>query len=77
MARRITRRQALATGAASLGYFLSAPSFSAARVQGANGKLRVAGIGVGGKGSGDINQAGWMVTPWLASRGGRSPRSPP
>jgi predicted dehydrogenase len=61
MARRITRRQALATGAASLGYFLSAPSFSAARVQGSNEKLRVAGIGVGGKGSSDIDQAGGLM----------------
>jgi predicted dehydrogenase len=61
MARRITRRQALASGAASLGYFLTGPSFSAARVAGANDKLRVAGIGVGGKGSGDIDQAGGLM----------------
>jgi predicted dehydrogenase len=58
MARRITRRQALATGAASLGYFLTGPSFSAARVAGANGKLYFAGIGVGGKGSSDIDDVG-------------------
>jgi predicted dehydrogenase len=51
----------LAASAASLGYLYTAPSFSAARVQGANGKLRVAGIGVGGKGSGDIDQAGGLM----------------
>jgi predicted dehydrogenase len=61
MARRITRRQMLAASAASLGYFHLAPALSAARVQGANGKLRVAGIGVGGKGSGDIDQAGSLM----------------
>lgn len=61
MTRRITRRQALAAGAASLGYFYSAPSFAAARIQGANGKLSVAGIGVGGKGSSDIDQAGSLM----------------
>src|SRR5437763_11448890 len=57
MARRITRRQALAAGAASLGYFFTGPSFSVVRAQGANGKLYVAGIGVGGKGSSDIDDA--------------------
>jgi predicted dehydrogenase len=57
MARRITRRQMLAASAASLGYLHLAPAISAARVQGANGKLRVAGIGVNGKGSSDIDQA--------------------
>jgi predicted dehydrogenase len=61
MARRITRRQALATGAASLGYFLTAPSFSAARVQGSGERLRVAAVGTGGKGRSDIEQAGSLM----------------
>ena len=61
MARRITRRQAVATGAASLGYFLTGSAYSAGRVAGANGKLCVAGIGVGGKGSSDIDQAGSLM----------------
>jgi len=61
MVRRINRRQMLATSAASLGYFHLAPAFSAARVQNANGNLHVAGIGVGGKGSSDIDQAGRLM----------------
>jgi predicted dehydrogenase len=58
MARRITRRQMLAASAVSLGYLHLAPAVSAARVYRANEKLRVAGIGVGGKGSSDIDDAG-------------------
>src|SRR5262245_44494973 len=61
MARRITRRQMLGASAASLGYLYGAPTFSAERIQDSNGKLRVAGIGVGGKGSGDIDQAGGLM----------------
>ena len=61
MARRITRRQMLAASAASLGYLHLAPAFSAARIKGANEKLTVAGIGVGGKGSSDINDAGGLM----------------
>src|SRR5262245_2981767 len=61
MARRINRREMLAASAASLGYFHLAPAVSAARVQNANGKLRVAGIGVGGKGSSDIDHAGNLM----------------
>jgi len=61
MARRINRREMLTASAASLGYFHLAPALSAARVQNANGKLHVAGIGVGGKGSGDIDQAGSLM----------------
>jgi predicted dehydrogenase len=61
MAKRITRRQMLAASAASLGYFHLAPALSAAKVAGANGKLTVAGIGVGGKGSSDIDQAGSLM----------------
>ena len=61
MARRMNRRQMLATSAATLGYVYTAPAVSAARIQGANAKLRVCGIGVGGKGSGDIDQAGSLM----------------
>jgi predicted dehydrogenase len=57
MGHRITRRQMLAASAASLGYFHLAPSLSAAKVYGANDKIRVAGVGVGGKGDSDINDA--------------------
>jgi predicted dehydrogenase len=53
----MTRRQVLSSAAAGLGYLYAAPAFSAVRIQGANGRLRVAGIGVGGKGSSDIDQA--------------------
>jgi predicted dehydrogenase len=61
MARRLNRRQLLGASAASLGYFYLAPSISAARAYRANEKLRVAGIGVGGKGSSDIDQAGNLM----------------
>ncbi len=61
MARRISRRQMLAASAASLGYLHLAPAFSQARVFQSNERLRVAGIGVGGKGSGDIDQAGGLM----------------
>jgi len=63
MSVRVTRRRALQmTGAGSLGHFLAAPAASAARIRGANEAIRVAGIGVGGKGSGDIEQAGKLMT---------------
>ena len=61
MSRRITRRQALAASAAGLGYFYTAPSFAAAKIAGANGKLCVVGIGVGGKGGSDIDNAGNLM----------------
>ena len=57
MARRMTRRQMLAASAASLGYFHLAPAFSAAKVNGANGKVYFAGIGIKGKGDSDIDNA--------------------
>jgi len=57
MSRRITRRQALAASAASLGYLYTAPAFSAEKIAGANGKLYVVGVGIGGKGSSDIDDA--------------------
>lgn len=62
MSKRFSRRDALkASAAGTLGYFLAGPAYSAARVQGANGKLYVAGIGVGGKGDSDIDQAGNLM----------------
>jgi predicted dehydrogenase len=60
---RISRRRALQlTAAGTLGHFLTAPAASATSVRGANDKIRVAGIGVGGKGSGDIEQAGKLMS---------------
>ena len=58
MTRRVTRRGAMQTAAAGLGYFLTGTSLSAARVLGANEALRFACIGVGGKGSSDTDHAG-------------------
>jgi predicted dehydrogenase len=56
---RLNRRRFLQAVAAGAGYFYTADARSAARAAaGPNGKLYVAGIGVGGKGSGDISQAG-------------------
>jgi predicted dehydrogenase len=57
MSRRTTRRQFLqGTAAVGAGFFVSgAPLLVAAEK---SDKLRFAGIGVGGKGDGDINQAG-------------------
>jgi predicted dehydrogenase len=55
----MNRRRFLQAVAASAGYFYTAAARSAARAaDGPNGKLYLAGIGVGGKGSGDISQAG-------------------
>jgi predicted dehydrogenase len=61
MSRRFTRRQALAASAASLGYLYTSPAFATTRIAGANEKLYVAGIGVGGKGSSDIDHAGELM----------------
>jgi len=53
------RRFLQASAAAGAGYFLTASARSAARAaSGPNGKVHIAGIGIGGKGSGDISQAG-------------------
>lgn len=55
----VNRRAFLGAGAVGLGYFYSAPAYSAARMgRKPNETLRFAGIGVGGKGSSDIDQAG-------------------
>ncbi len=58
MARRISRRNALKVGTVgALGHLLTADAVSLRRVYGANDKIRVAGIGIGGKGSSDVDQA--------------------
>jgi predicted dehydrogenase len=59
MTRPIDRRLFLSGSAATLGYFFTADAFSAVRAADKpNDKLRMAGIGIGGKGDGDISQAG-------------------
>lgn len=55
------RRGFLGASAASLGYLFTGPAWSVARTYGAADRLRVAGIGVGGKGSSDIDQAGEVM----------------
>lgn len=52
---RISRRRALQL--AATGYLFTGSALSVRRAYGANEKIRVAGIGVGGKGSSDIEQA--------------------
>jgi predicted dehydrogenase len=55
----VNRRSFLGAGAATLGYFYSAPAYSATRMgRKPNETIHFAGIGVGGKGSSDIDQAG-------------------
>jgi predicted dehydrogenase len=63
MTSRMSRRRFLqAVSAAGAGYFCTAGALSARRAAaGPNGKLYLAGIGVGGKGSGDITQAGKLT----------------
>ncbi len=62
MSIRLNRRRFLqASSAAGLGYFFTGPAFSVAKAQGANERLRVAGIGIGGKGSSDIDHAGSLM----------------
>ena len=62
MSIRVNRRRFLQVGAAgSLGYLYTGPAFSVARAAGSNDRLKVAGIGVGGKGSSDIDQAGSLM----------------
>ena len=58
----LTRRRILQLGAtAPAGYFFTGPAFSVLRAAGANDRIRVAGIGVGGKGFSDIEQAGVVM----------------
>ena len=59
---RLTRRRVLQFGAAApLGYLFTGPACSVARAYGANDALRVAGVGVGGKGRSDIEQAAQVM----------------
>jgi predicted dehydrogenase len=64
MPSRISRRRFLkATAVGSAGYFFTASAISAARAgDGPNGKVHFAGIGIGGKGSGDISQCAKLGT---------------
>ena len=57
MTTRLTRRRFGQLSAGTLGYLFTGPAASVLKARGANDKLRVAGIGVGGKGGGDIDQA--------------------
>lgn len=62
MTTRLSRRSALKLGAAGgLGYLFTGPAFSVLRAADSNARLRVAGIGVGGKGSSDIDQAAALM----------------
>ena len=62
MSKRISRRRVLQLGAAgTLGYLFTGSAMSVQRAAGANDRLRVAGIGVGGKGASDIQQASQVM----------------
>jgi predicted dehydrogenase len=62
MSVRLNRRRFLQTGtAAGLGYLFTGPAFSVSKAFGAGERLRVAGIGTGGKGRSDIEQAGELM----------------
>jgi predicted dehydrogenase len=59
MSKPLDRRSALKLGAAAgLGYLYTGPAFSIAKAAGSNDRVGLAGIGVGGKGRSDIEQAG-------------------
>ncbi|MFO0938218.1 MAG: Gfo/Idh/MocA family oxidoreductase [Gemmataceae bacterium] len=59
MSRNLSRRRVLQLGSlGTLGYFFTGSATSVVKAYGAADRLRVAGVGVGGKGSGDIEQAG-------------------
>jgi len=62
MTLRLNRRGFLhGSTAAGLGYLFTGPAFSVVRAQGSNDRIKVAGIGVGGKGRSDIEQAGQFM----------------
>jgi len=61
MSSRISRRRVLQSGLLGLGYLFTGPAGSVRKVYGAADKLRVAGIGVGGKGESDIEHAGRLM----------------
>lgn len=57
--RPVDRRWFIGSSAAAVGYFMTADKLSAVRAADEPaGKIRIAGIGIGGKGSSDIDQAG-------------------
>jgi predicted dehydrogenase len=59
MSAKVDRRGFLSAAGAGLGYFFTAPAYSAARLgRRPNETIQIAGIGVGGKGDSDIDQAG-------------------
>jgi predicted dehydrogenase len=59
MTTKLSRRSVLKLSAAGgLGYLFTGPAWSVARAQGSNTRVRFAGVGVGGKGRSDIEQAG-------------------
>jgi predicted dehydrogenase len=59
MTTKLTRRSLLKLGTASgLGYLFTGPAFSVLKAADSNTRVRFAGIGVGGKGRSDIEQAG-------------------
>jgi len=61
MKSQVNRRRFLQGTAVGAGYFFTATALSAARAADTpNSKVRFAGIGVGGKGGGDISQAGGL-----------------
>lgn len=61
MKSQVNRRRFLQGTAVGAGYFFTATALSAARAADTpNSKVRFAGIGVGGKGDGDISQAGGL-----------------
>jgi predicted dehydrogenase len=62
MPARLSRRHALQLGTTgTLGYLFTGPAASVLRAAGANDKIRVAGVGVGGKGGSDIDQASQVM----------------
>ena len=62
MSTRVTRRRAIQLSAAgAFGYLFTGPAVSVNRAYGANEKIRIAGIGIGGKGESDIKQAGQLM----------------
>ena len=63
MSARLNRRRFLqvSSAAAGLGYLYTGDAVSVVRAAGANDRLKVAGVGVGGKGSSDIDQAGNLM----------------
>jgi len=58
MSRRVSRRQVLRGAAVGAGFFIAGAPLVVSAADEKSDRLRIAGIGVGGKGDSDINQAG-------------------